>query len=125
MLSVLLLVIITFAVGILLYTFVMGIVGNVTETLSVQPFSLFIENVNINDTCITVYIRNSSNKNVIIKKVYVNNEPCDFLPSNSKITIPKNSTGKVYIPGSYTRGALYEFKIICTPGYTLTSVVRY
>jgi len=122
-LSVLLLVLITFGFGILLYNFVMGIVENATETS--QPFSSFIENVAINDTCMTVYIRNSRNRDVTIDKVYINKEPRDFLPLNSKVIIAKNSTGKVYIPGSYNKGALYEIKIICSSGYALLSIQRY
>ena len=124
-LSVLLLVVITFSVGILLFNFVMGTVGNVTEPPSAQPFSLSIGNVAINSTCITVYIRNSCNKDVTVDEVYVNNEPRDVLSLNSKVVVAKNSTGKVYIPGSYTGGALYEIKIICTSGYTLLSMKRY
>jgi hypothetical protein len=122
-LSVLLLVLITFGFGILLYNFVMGIVENATETS--QPFSSFIENVAINDTCMTVYIRNSRNRDVTIDRVYINKEPRDFLPLNSKVIIAKNSTGKVYIPGSYNKGALYEVKIICGSGYGLLSIQRY
>lgn len=124
-LSVLLLVVITFSVGIFLYNFVMGTMENVTEPSSGQPFSLFIENVVINDTCITVYVRNSCNKDVTIDKVYVDNEPRDVLPLDSKVIIPKNSTGKVYIPGLYYRGASYQVKIICASGCTLVSVQRY
>ena len=124
-LSVLLLVIITFVIGIFLYSFIMGIIANETENLSPQPFRLFIENVAINDTCMTVYIRNSWNRDVIIDRVYVDNEPREVVPSDSELIIPKNSVGEVYIPGSYTRGALYEIKIICASGYTLVSTKRY
>lgn len=123
--SVLLLVIITFGVGILLYNFVMGTMGNVIESSPAQPFSLFIENVVFNNTCITVYVRNSWNKDVVVDRVYVDNELRDVLLSNNEVIIPKNSTGKVCISGSYNRGALYEIKIICTSGYTLFSMQRY
>jgi flagellin-like protein len=123
--SVLLLVLITFSVGIFLYNFVMGTMGNVTEPPTAQPFSLFIEHVSINNTCITVHIRNSYNKDVTIDRAYVNKEPRDILPLNSKVVIPKNSTGEVYIPGSYNKGALYEVKIISTSGNTLLSIQRY
>jgi hypothetical protein len=78
-LSVLLLVIVVFGVGILLYNFVMGTMRNVTENPSAQPFRLLIENVAINDTCMTVYIRNSWTRDVIIDRVYIDNVPCDAL----------------------------------------------
>jgi hypothetical protein len=124
-LSVLLLVIVAFGVGILLYNFVMETMKNVTENPSAQPFRLLIENVAINDTCMTVYIRNSLNRDVTIDRVYMDNVPCDVLPSNSKLVIPKNSVEAVYIPGSYNRGALYEIKIIFTSGHTILHIERY
>ena len=124
-LSVLLLVIVAFGAGILLYNFVMGTMRNVTETPSAQPFRLIIENVAFNDTCMTVYIRNSWSRDVVIDRVYIDNVPCDVLPFNSKLVIPKNSVEGVYIPGSYKRGALYEIKIVFTSGHTLFSIERY
>lgn len=123
-LSVLLLVLITLGVGILLYNFVMGTVRNVTEKVSPQPFSsLSIENMSINSTCITVYIRNSSNRDFTIDRVYVNDQPHDIPPLT--VLIPKNSTWKVYIPGSYTIGTSYNVKITFTSGHTLMYLKRY
>jgi hypothetical protein len=101
----------------------MGTVENTTDTS--QPFRLFIENVVINDTCMTVYIRNPGNREITVDKAYVNKEPCSILCFNNKATIPKNCTGKVYIPGSYSKGALYEIRIVCTSGSTLLSIQRY
>jgi len=125
-LSVSLLVLITFSAGILLYNFVIGTVGSVTEKLSPQPFSLFIKNVSINNTCITVYIRNSGNNDATIDSAYVNDEPRDILPlTNNKVLVPKGLTGKVYILGSYTVGTSYNVKLVFTSGHTLTSLNRY
>lgn len=124
-LSVLLLVIITFGVGIFLFNFVMGTMENVTEGSSTQPFNLFIENIAINDTCITVSVRNSWNRDATIDNVYVNNKPREVIYSNNKETIPENSAAEIYIPGSYSKGTRYEIKLICTSGHTLLSMQRY
>jgi hypothetical protein len=125
-LSVMLLVVITVAVGIIFYSFVTGMVGNLAKPASTEPFSLRIDNVVMNDTCITVYVRNALDQDVTIDTAYVNNEPHNILPLiDNKVTIPKNSTGKVYIMGSYTAGARYEIKIICTSGFTLYTMQSY
>lgn len=126
-LATLLLVLITFAVGILLYAFVSGTVMNLTTTESTQqPFSLLIENVAINNTCITVYVRNSRSQDAFIERTYVNNEPHDiFNAVNNKVVIPKNSLAQVYILGSYTAGTLYEIKLIFSSGSSLSSMKRY
>lgn len=124
-LSIMLLVVITFIVGMLFYNFVAGLVGNYTKPASTEPFSLRIENVTINNTCITVYVRNALDQAVTIDTAYVNNEPHAILSLSNKVTISENSTGKVFIMGSYNAGARYEIKIICTSGFTLFTMVTY
>lgn len=124
--SVMLLVIITVVVGIILYSFVSGMVGNLTQPVSTQPFNVRIDNVALNDTCITVYVRNSLDQDVTVDTAYVNNEPRTILPTiDNKAIIPKNSTGKIQILGSYSSGTRYEIKIIFTSGYTLFTMERY
>ena len=49
-LSVLLMVLIVFILGIVLFNFITGLIENFTEPDSTQPFSLYIENVYINET---------------------------------------------------------------------------
>ena len=126
-LATLLLVLITFAVGILLYAFVSGTVMNLTTNESTQqPFSLLIENVAINNTYITVYVRNSRSQDAFIERAYVNNEPHDiFNTVNNKVVVPKNSVAQIYILGSYTAGTLYEIKLILSSGSGLSSIKRY
>jgi flagellin-like protein len=126
-LATLLLVIITFAVGILFYAFTSGMVMNLTSNESTQqPFSLLIENVNINNTCITVYLRNSRSQDVFVERAYVNEAPHDlFNAVNNKVVIPKNSLAQVYILGSYSAGTLYEIKLALSSGSSLTSMKRY
>ena len=125
-LTTLLLVLITFAVGILLYAFVTGTVMNLATTESTEPFSLLIENVAFNNTCITVYVRNSRGQDVTVERTYVNSEPRDlFNAVNNKVIIPKDSTARIYILGSYTPGTAYEIKLIFSSGFSVTSMKRY
>jgi flagellin-like protein len=121
--SVLLLVIITFVVGIFLYSFTMGMFSNLTSSSSNSPFSLRIENVNINDTCMTIYIGNTLNHDVKVTRVYINNQPTQILSSTA--TILRESTGKVQILGTYAVGTAYDIKVILDSGNSLVTYARY
>jgi hypothetical protein len=124
--SILLMVIITFVAGILLYSFVSGMMENITDSSSNQLFSLRIENVAVNSTCMTVYVGNSLNDDVGVTKVYVNNEPHDLLFSTDKgVIIPESSSGPVYVMGSYTPGGMYDIKVVFHSGQSLITIVRY
>lgn len=125
-LSVLLLVIVTFVVGILVHSVVSGMMGNLAKPASTQHFSLIVNNVVINNTCITVYVRNTFNQDVTVVGAYVNNEPRNVLVTTFNVAIiPKNPTGKVQIPDSYTAGSLYDIRIVCSSEFTLSALERY
>jgi flagellin-like protein len=124
--SVLLMVVIIFVAGILLYSFVSGMVENLTDSSSSQLFRMRVENVVINNTCLTIYVGNSFDDDVAVSKVYVNNESHDLLFStDSGVIIPKSSSGPVYVMGSYVVGGMYDIKVIFTSGNSLITVVRY
>jgi hypothetical protein len=125
-LSVMLLVIILFILGIVLFNFVIGMFENLTERDSVQPFSLIIENVKINGTCMTIYVGNRLKHEVSVERVYINDEPRDiFNLLGNVISIPGNSTGVLYVKGSYVAGGLYNIKLVFNSGNSVVSVARY
>jgi hypothetical protein len=107
-------VIIIFVAGIFLYNFVSGMMGDLSESSSFnQLFSLRVENVAINSTCMTIHIGNELNYDVGVTKVYINNEVSDLLFSTADgVIIPKDSAGPVYVVGSYMPEAAYDIKII-------------
>lgn len=125
--SVLLMVIITFAAGIILYSFVSGMMENMTDSSSPnQLFSLRIENIAINDTCLTICVGNSCGEDVAVSKAYINNEPKEiFQCVGSSGIIPKCSARAVQIVGTYTAGCSYNIKVIFTSGTSLISYIRY
>jgi low affinity Fe/Cu permease len=125
--SVLLMIIIIFVAGILLYNFVSGMMGDLTESSSSnQLFSLRIENIAINSTCMTIHIGNSFNQDVAVSMVYINNEPRDLLfNTDNGVIIPEDSSAPVYVTGSYTAGGMYDIKVIFTSGQSLITVARY
>jgi flagellin-like protein len=124
-LSVLLMVIIVFALGIVLFNFITGLIENFTETDSPQPFSLYVGNVNINETCMTIHIGNRLNHEVCVEKAYINDELRQILNPNGIAQIPCNSTGIIYIKGPYTAAGLYNIKLIFNSGQSLIYVARY
>lgn len=123
--SVLLLIIILFVTGILLYTFTMGMVEDLTAP-SNTPFSLRIENVAVNDTCMTIYVRNSLDYDVAVARIYINNEPKEiFRSTDSGAIIPKASAGAVEVVGTYVVGGSYDIKLTFTSGNSLMTYARY
>jgi flagellin-like protein len=123
--SSLLLILLIFVAGIFLYNFAMGMIGDLTSS-STTPFSLRIENVAINDTYMTIYVGNWLDQDVVVSKVYVNNEPKEiFLSTDTGVIVPKASTGKVQVMGNYVAGCSYDIKLIFTSGNSLISYVRY
>jgi hypothetical protein len=123
--SILLLVIITFVTGILLYSFTMGMFGDLTAP-SNTPFSLSIENVAINDTCMTIYVRNWLDHDVAVARIYINNEPKEiFRSTDSGAIIPKASAGAVEVVSTYVVGDSYDIKVSFTSGNNLMTYARY
>jgi deoxycytidylate deaminase len=119
-------VIIVFVAGILLYSFVSGMIENMTDSSSNQLFSLRVENVALNNTCMTIHVGNSLNDDVGVTRVYVNNEPHGLLfCTDNGVIIPKGCSGPVYVLGSYATGGMYDIKIVFTSGQSLITVVRY
>jgi hypothetical protein len=126
-LSILLLVIITFVLGIVLFNFVTGMIGNIAGSDSVQrPFSLLIENVNINNTCMTICVGNRLSCDVSVETAYINDEQREifgFLGNGA--LIPCNSTGILYVKGPFVAGGLYNIKLVFNSGNSIISVARY
>jgi hypothetical protein len=122
----LLLVTITFVLGVVLFNFVIGMIGNITDSDSMGPFSLLIENVSINDTCMTIHVGNRLNHEVTVKSAYINDERREFFnPTGNAASIPSNSTGILYVNGPFVGGGLYNIKLVFDSGNSVLSVARY
>lgn len=114
-----------FVLGIVLFNFVIGMIENVADSESAGPFSLLIENVNMNDTCMIIHVGNRLNYEVTVKSAYINDERREFsLPGNAA-SIPSNSTGILYVSGTFTGGGLYNIKLVFNSGSSVISVARY
>jgi hypothetical protein len=101
-------------------------VGNIADSDSVKPFSLYIENVSINDTCMTIHVGNRLNHEVSVESAYINDERREFfsLLKNAD-SIPSKSTGILYVNGPFVSGGLYDIKLVFNYGGSVISVARY
>ncbi len=101
-------------------------IGNIASNDSVGPFSLLIENVNINGTCMTIHVGNRLNHEVTVKSAYINDERREFfsLPGNAA-SIPSNSIGILYVNGPFVGGGLYNIKLVFDSVSSVISVARY
>ena len=102
-LSTLLFVIIILAAAILLYNLFSGDIENFRESSSAKPFKLFIGNVRFNQTCITIHIINSGERDAIIAKVYINKEPRAFNLLDHDLRISANTKRNLYFRFLYRR----------------------
>jgi len=107
-LATLLLVIVTLVAGVLFYNTIMGSVSSMTNNFNTQMSLMFLESSNINATCITAFIRNTSQYTVEILNAYVNSEIA-FLVQTVKIAA--SSLGTTYIKGDYSKGATYSVRL--------------
>ena len=110
--------------GVLLYTYVTGLVGSIiTNIPNVPPEQLVLNSVYINNTCITATVKNTGSADTLtITYAYVDGVPYTLTPS---VQVPPSSTATVHITGTYTRGNTYTIKLVCTNGYTITFNVTY
>ena len=124
-LTTILFVIIILIAAALLYNLVSGDIENFVESSSAQPFKLFIGNVRFNQTCITIHLVNSGERDAIIDKVYINKESRAFNLLDHDLKILANTGKEIYIFGSFTDGCRFEIKIIFESGYSLYTMERY
>lgn len=121
------------AVGALLLTFVTAVtagffVYQFTFTLTEKMKTAFptqslqLERVNVNNTCITVSVRNFALVEIQITGVYVNGK-ANSLTEN--IFVPPKGVGTIHLHGTYVEGESYTLKITSSLGFPLVSVVKY
>ena len=121
----LLLVIITCIAGFLLYSFGLGMIEEVTESPSTQPFSLCIETISVNGTCMKIFVRNWLDQQVRVVNVYINdNSYSVFVSGDCVDVIPQNQTRAMHIKGLFTSGCLFNVRVVFDTGYSLLTCTR-
>ena len=124
-LSTLLFVNIMIIAAILLYTLVSGDIENLVDTTPSEPFKLQIGNIAFNQSCITIHIINSGERDALIDKVYINDEPRAFVLLDHDLRFKANTSKEIYVFGSYAAGCRFEIKVVFESGFSLYTMERY
>lgn len=119
--SVLLLTFITaVTAGFLVYPHIMGLIDRMKNAFPAQPLTL--EAVSINETCITLTVRNSGTLNLRIIRICVNDKIYGLAET---IVISSGSIKTLQLTGNYVKGNIYKVKLECYPSYFVTFNVPY
>lgn len=106
--------------GFLVYHFVSNLTERMKTAFPTQPLQL--EDANVNETCITLYVRSFSSVNVRIVEAYVDNRPWDLA---GNIEISPGTVGVIHLYGAYADGETYSVKLVPSFGSPSTFNVKY
>ena len=106
--------------GFFVYQFTFTLTEKMKTAFPIQ--SLQLERVDINNTCITVSVRNFALVEVQITGVYVNGK-ANSLTEN--VFVSPKSVAMFHLHGTYVEGETYTLKITSSLGSPLVSVVKY
>ncbi|MBD3172281.1 hypothetical protein GF326_07400 [Candidatus Bathyarchaeota archaeon] len=122
--SVLLLIVVVIAGGIMIYGYTMGWFGRLGGEGEMGTLSLDSAKAYANNTII-VYIRNVGNSPVTIDSVYIDNTPASDVTVEQN-PIPTNTAKKVSATGGFTitSGTTYEVKIVATDNTQIAFSVK-
>jgi len=114
--SILFLVGLAVAGGVLLYSSMIGALSEVNTNELPQTLSLDTVKIVNSTTCIA-YIRNVGSDSVTLDQVYIDDVPAD---SFDQATISPESLEAVRITGSFVSGSTYRYKVV---GKDMTQLV--
>ena len=118
--GVLLLIILTCLVGLVFYAFGIGMIEDITGSDSMQPFSLCIDNISFNSTCMKIYVRNGLDRDLSVVQLFINDKLYEVYTSSSCFdTIPKGSTVPIHVLGIFSDGCMYNIKMIFDSGHSV------
>ncbi len=106
--AVLLLVLITFASGILFYNFVMSNISFATNTYNTQMVALLVKSFTINATHIVAFLQNTGAAMVEFTNAYVNGLITALV---TLVQIAPNAIGAVILQGDFLAGNTYTVKL--------------
>jgi hypothetical protein len=106
--AVLLLVLITFASGILFYNFVMSNISFATNTYNTQMVALLVKSFTINATHIVAFLQNTGAAMVEFTNAYVNGLITALV---TLVQIAPNAIGAAILQGDFLAGNTYTVKL--------------
>jgi hypothetical protein len=124
----LILMLIAVAAGVVVYAYVMGWIGNASQS-SASTGVLSIDSVtaSVSNSQVKLYLRNSGGSDIVLDKVYiagtaVNNATA--LPSTGYKLAIQNSVYLQFDSQTLQTGKFYEVKAVCTDGTTVSISVE-
>jgi len=106
--AVVLLVIITFAFGIVFFNFVMSNVSFAANTFNTQMAALLLKSFTINATHVIAYVQNTGAALVEISSAYVNGLVTSL---TAMVQIAPSAIGEAILEGSFLSGNTYTIKL--------------
>lgn len=106
--------------GFFIYQFMSDLTEKMKTAFPTQ--GLQVLSVDLNNTCITVSVKNSASVNVYITEVYVNGGKYNL--AENKI-VPPIDVVKIYLYGIYIKGETYTLKITPSLGSPLILDIKY
>jgi hypothetical protein len=120
--AIVLMVIVTFAFGILFFNFVVSKVDFAKNTFSSQMTGLLLNSFSTNATCITVWLQNAGASLVEITGAYVNGLIGTL---TTIVKIEPSSIGEVFLQGIFVKGSTYTIKLLSVFNTLITFEIPY
>jgi hypothetical protein len=124
----LILMLIAVASGVVVYAYVMGWIGNASQS-SANTGVISIDSVtaSVSNSQVKLYVRNSGASDVVLDKVYiagaaVNNATA--LPSTGYTLAVRNSVYLQFDSQTLQLGKFYDVKVVCVDGTTVSTSVE-
>lgn len=120
--AIVLMVIVTFAFGILFFNFVVSKVDFAKNTFSSQMAGLLLKSFSINATYVTVWLQNAGASLVEITGAYVNGLIATL---TTIVKIEPSSIGEVFLQGIFVKGSTYTVKLLSVFNTVITFEIPY
>ena len=117
-----LLIIVTFAFGIVYFNFVESNVDFMKNTFNSQMAGLLLKSFSTNATCITVWLQNAGASLIEITGAYVNGL---IETLTTTVKIEPGSIGEVFLQGIFLKGSTYTIKLLSFFNTVVTFEIPY
>jgi hypothetical protein len=124
----LILMLIAVASGVVVYAYVMGWIGNASQSqANTGVISIDSVTASVSNSQVKLYIRNTGSSDVVLDKVYiagtaVNNATA--LPSTGYTLAVRNSVYLQFDSQTLQLGRFYDVKAVCVDGTTISTSVE-
>ena len=124
----LILMLIAVASGVVVYAYVMGWIGNASQS-SANTGVISIDSVtaSVSNSQVKLYVRNSGASDVVLDKIYIAGTAVEnktALPSTGYTLALRNSVYLQFDSQTLQLGKFYDVKVVCVDGTTVSTSVE-